>query len=61
MSACKHPHTKYLGEQETLIEEDYLKLYNCLNCGSTVVLKSNPKSVIANAITNRTQTLSKAV
>jgi len=48
MSICKHKYVKYAGEQETLIKGKYLKLYNCLNCGSTITLNNNPNSKIIN-------------
>ena len=52
MYACKHPYIKYLGEQETLVKGEYLKLYNCLNCGTTIVYEKNTKSVIVTAPSN---------
>ncbi len=48
MSLCKHKYVKYAGEQETLMEGKYLKLYNCLNCKSTITLNNNPNSKIIN-------------
>ena len=46
MSSCKHKYVKYAGEQETLVEGKYLKLYHCLNCKSTITLNNNPNSRI---------------
>ncbi len=57
MSACKHPYIKYLGKQETIVKDEYLKLYNCLNCRTTIVYLKNTKSVIVTVPSNWTKSL----
>ncbi|MFC1490290.1 hypothetical protein ACFL6K_03680 [Candidatus Latescibacterota bacterium] len=46
MSYCKHKYIKYLGEQETLVKDEFLKLYNCLDCCTTIVYNKNTESQI---------------
>ncbi|NVM05304.1 MAG: hypothetical protein HWN67_23505 [Candidatus Helarchaeota archaeon] len=48
MAICPHMFVTYIGEQETLIEDKFLKLYQCVNCGSTITLKKDSKSTIIN-------------
>jgi len=48
MAICPHLFVTYVGIQKTLTEGKFLKLYQCLNCGSTITLSNNPKSKIIN-------------
>lgn len=38
---CKHNIVTYIGEQETLKPNKFLKLYNCLICDSTIILEKD--------------------
>jgi len=46
MAICPHLFVVYIGVQKTLTEGKFLKLYQCLNCGSTITLNDNSKSKI---------------
>ncbi|MFC1552240.1 hypothetical protein ACFL6P_06700 [Candidatus Latescibacterota bacterium] len=52
MSACKHKYIQYLGEQETPVKDEFLKLYNCLKCKTTIVYTKNTASEIVPAQSN---------
>jgi len=52
MTICPHLFVTYIGIQKTLTEGKFLKLYQCLNCGSTITLINNPKSKIVNSNKN---------
>jgi hypothetical protein len=36
MPHCEHKYIQYLGDQETTVEGEHLKLYNCLTCHTTI-------------------------
>jgi len=36
---CRHSRLLFLGYQETLSEDEFLMLYRCLNCDTTVSFK----------------------
>ncbi len=36
---CKHKNLVYLGKQELIRSEQYLALFNCIDCESTISLK----------------------
>lgn len=36
---CKHKHIIYLGKQELICKEEYLVLFNCQDCLSTISLQ----------------------
>jgi len=36
---CKHEKLAFLGYQETLNDEEYLMLYSCLECQTTISIK----------------------
>ena len=46
MSMCEHSFVFYIGDQETLTKGKFLKLYQCIECGSTITLGKKSKSKI---------------
>lgn len=39
MAICEHKNVIYQGNQGTLDPNKILKLYGCVHCGSTIILK----------------------
>lgn len=50
MLTCKHLYVKYIGRQQSSEKDGFLRLYNCLICGSTITLDNLSQNVI---ITNK--------
>lgn len=46
MLTCEHSFVFYIGDQETLTKGKVLKLYQCIECGSTITLGKKSKSKI---------------
>lgn len=46
MSMCEHSFVFYIGDQETLTKGKFLKLYQCIECGSTITLGKKSRSKI---------------
>ena len=47
---CKHEKLAFLGYQETLRDEEYLMLYSCLDCKTTISMKKRPEREIKKKI-----------
>jgi len=43
---CDHPVVKFIGKQETPQKNKTIDLYQCMICGSTIVLENGKKDKV---------------